>query len=132
MRAWCHPRLRGDDDCVDQWESISVGDVDLETEVMGEGQPVVIIQTALTADELRPLAEQVARSARVSGDPLSPSRVRRQRAVARPGLGERRRVRLSSASSGASRSGRLMWWEQATAPPSLSVSPQQLQAQFAR
>ena len=47
---------------VDQWRSLRVGDVDLETEVMGEGEPVVIIQTALTADELRPLAEQVARS----------------------------------------------------------------------
>ena len=42
--------------------SIRVGDVDLETEVMGDGEPVVIIQTALTADELRPLAQQLARS----------------------------------------------------------------------
>ncbi|MGZ6781042.1 MAG: alpha/beta fold hydrolase [Nocardioidaceae bacterium] len=39
---------------------VSVGDVDLEVEVMGHGEPVVIIQTALTADELRPLAERTA------------------------------------------------------------------------
>ena len=45
-----------------QLRSIRVGDVDLETEVMGAGEPVVVIQTALTADELRPLAEQLART----------------------------------------------------------------------
>jgi pimeloyl-ACP methyl ester carboxylesterase len=47
---------------VSQWKSIRVGDVYLETEVSGEGEPVVLIQTALTADELRPLGEQVIRS----------------------------------------------------------------------
>lgn len=41
-------------------EIISVGDVDLEVEVMGRGEPVVIIQTALSVDELRPLAERTA------------------------------------------------------------------------
>ncbi len=41
---------------------VRVGDVDLETEVIGEGEPVVLVQTALTADELRPLGEQVVRS----------------------------------------------------------------------
>lgn len=45
-----------------QFKSISVGDVGLETEVWGDGEPVVLIQTALTADELRPLAEQLVRS----------------------------------------------------------------------
>ncbi|MGI8718096.1 MAG: hypothetical protein ACR2JN_09745 [Lapillicoccus sp.] len=44
-----------------QLKSIRVGDVDLETEVLGDGEPVLLIQTALTADELRPLAEQVVR-----------------------------------------------------------------------
>ncbi|WP_167305781.1 alpha/beta fold hydrolase [Nocardioides euryhalodurans] len=39
---------------------VRVGEVDLETEVWGEGEPLVVIQTALTADELRPLAEQLA------------------------------------------------------------------------
>jgi pimeloyl-ACP methyl ester carboxylesterase len=34
--------------------------VDLEAEVLGAGEPVVVIQTALTADELRPLALQMA------------------------------------------------------------------------
>jgi pimeloyl-ACP methyl ester carboxylesterase len=46
---------------VDHWKSIRVGNVDLEAKVMGDGEPVVLIQTALTADELRPLAEQMAR-----------------------------------------------------------------------
>ncbi len=54
--------LRGDDDRVGHSQSITVGDVDLEVEVVGDGEPVVVIQTALTADELRPLAEQTARS----------------------------------------------------------------------
>ncbi len=45
---------------VDDLEMITVGDVDLEVDVLGEGEPVVIIQTALTADELRPLAERTA------------------------------------------------------------------------
>lgn len=63
VAAWLSPApLRGDDACVDPLKSISVGDVDLEAEVMGDGEPVVLIQTALTADELRPLAEQMARS----------------------------------------------------------------------
>ena len=38
----------------------SVGD--FEAEVMGDGEPVVVIQTALTADELRPLAQHISRS----------------------------------------------------------------------
>lgn len=50
----------GDDGDVDLWRLVSVGDVELEVEVMGTGEPVVVIQTALTADELRPLAEQLA------------------------------------------------------------------------
>jgi pimeloyl-ACP methyl ester carboxylesterase len=33
----------------------------LEVEVRGEGEPVVLIQTALVADELRPLADQLLR-----------------------------------------------------------------------
>lgn len=46
---------------MDHTDLVSVGDVDLEVEVMGEGEPVVVVQTALTADELRPLAERTAR-----------------------------------------------------------------------
>ena len=41
-------------------ELVPVGDVDLEVEVLGEGDAVVIVQTALTADELRPLAQHTA------------------------------------------------------------------------
>lgn len=37
---------------------VSVGDVDLEVEVRGTGEPVVFIQTALTADEFLPVASQ--------------------------------------------------------------------------
>lgn len=44
------------------WKPITIGDVDLEVEVVGDGEAVVVIQTALTADELRPLAQQIARS----------------------------------------------------------------------
>ena len=47
---------------VDHVQSVAIGEVDLEAEVMGEGEPVVIIQTALTADELRPLAQHTALS----------------------------------------------------------------------
>lgn len=43
---------------------VSVGDTDLEVEVLGAGEPVLMIQTALTADELRPLAEHTADSGR--------------------------------------------------------------------
>jgi 3-oxoadipate enol-lactonase len=34
--------------------------VDLEVELLGEGEPVVVIQTALTVDELRPIAHRTA------------------------------------------------------------------------
>ncbi len=37
---------------------ISIGQVDLEVEVRGTGEPVVLIQTALTAGEFLPLASQ--------------------------------------------------------------------------
>lgn len=37
-----------------------MGDVHLEVEVLGAGEPVVIVQTALSVDELRPLAHEVA------------------------------------------------------------------------
>jgi len=37
---------------------VSVGDAHLEVEVSGTGEPVVLIPTALVADELRPLAGQ--------------------------------------------------------------------------
>jgi pimeloyl-ACP methyl ester carboxylesterase len=47
---------------VDHRRLVTVGDVDLEVEVLGDGEPVVVIQTALTADELRPLAERTALS----------------------------------------------------------------------
>jgi pimeloyl-ACP methyl ester carboxylesterase len=41
-------------------ELVSAGEADLEVEVHGLGEPVVLIQTALIADELRPLASQPA------------------------------------------------------------------------
>lgn len=39
-------------------------DLGLEVDVLGSGEPVVVIQTALDADELRPLAELVAKRRR--------------------------------------------------------------------
>lgn len=41
-------------------EPVTIGEVDLEVEVTGNGEPVVVIQTALAADELRPLAQRLA------------------------------------------------------------------------
>lgn len=48
---------------MDHWKSIRFGDVGLEVEGIGNGhgETVVVIQTALNADELRPFAEQTAR-----------------------------------------------------------------------
>ena len=40
---------------------VRAGDGMLEVEDVGSGEPVVVIQTALAADELRPLAEGIAR-----------------------------------------------------------------------
>lgn len=37
---------------------ISIGEADLEVDVRGSGEPVVLIQTALTADQFLPLADQ--------------------------------------------------------------------------
>ena len=39
---------------------VEVGDIELEVHDVGAGEPVVLVQTALTADELAPLAEQLA------------------------------------------------------------------------
>jgi len=39
-------------------ELVTVDGAELEVEVSGSGEPMVLIQTALSADELRPLAEQ--------------------------------------------------------------------------
>jgi len=38
---------------------VEVGDIELEVRDLGAGDPVVLVQTALTADELAPLAEQL-------------------------------------------------------------------------
>jgi pimeloyl-ACP methyl ester carboxylesterase len=38
---------------------VEVGDIELEVHDVGTGDPVVLVQTALTADELAPLAEQL-------------------------------------------------------------------------
>jgi pimeloyl-ACP methyl ester carboxylesterase len=38
---------------------VEVGDIELEVHDLGRGDPVVLVQTALTADELAPLAEHV-------------------------------------------------------------------------
>jgi pimeloyl-ACP methyl ester carboxylesterase len=43
---------------------VSIGEASLEVETLGEGQPVVVIQTALDAHELRPLAQRLAASGR--------------------------------------------------------------------
>lgn len=41
------------------WELIAIDDeCELEVEIHGSGEPIVFLQTALTSDELRPLAEQ--------------------------------------------------------------------------
>jgi pimeloyl-ACP methyl ester carboxylesterase len=37
---------------------VSIGQADLEVDVRGSGEPVLLVQTALTADELRPVASQ--------------------------------------------------------------------------
>lgn len=39
---------------------VSIGEADLEVEVQGSGEPVVLIQTALTADEFMPMVSQPA------------------------------------------------------------------------
>lgn len=41
-------------------EPVDVGGLGLEVEAGGSGEPVVVVQTALTADELRPLARRLA------------------------------------------------------------------------
>lgn len=41
--------------------TVDLGDGHLEVEVSGHGEPVVVIQTALDSDELRPLSEYLAR-----------------------------------------------------------------------
>ena len=46
-------------------ELVTIGEVDLEVEVTGSGEPVVVVQTALTADELRPLAQRLAAAGRL-------------------------------------------------------------------
>ncbi len=46
---------------VDSLLLVDIGDVDLEVELTGTGVPVVVIQTALAVDELRPLCVIVAR-----------------------------------------------------------------------
>ena len=43
---------------------VDLGNGHLEVEVSGRGEPVVVIQTALTADELRPLSQYIARGSR--------------------------------------------------------------------
>jgi pimeloyl-ACP methyl ester carboxylesterase len=39
-------------------ELVTVDGVELEVQISGSGEPIVLIQTALSADELRPLSEQ--------------------------------------------------------------------------
>ena len=45
---------------------VEVGDIELEIHDLGQGDPVVLVQTALTADELAPLAALVATVARTA------------------------------------------------------------------
>lgn len=42
------------------WTLVPIEAAQVEVEVLGSGEPVVVVQTALTADELRPLAQQIA------------------------------------------------------------------------
>jgi pimeloyl-ACP methyl ester carboxylesterase len=44
---------------------VAVGDTHVEVEELGAGQPVVVVQTALTVDELDPLARALAADFRV-------------------------------------------------------------------
>ncbi|WP_151525432.1 alpha/beta fold hydrolase [Serinicoccus kebangsaanensis] len=46
------------------WSRVPVGDATLEVDVLGEGEPVLWIQTALLADELVPCARHVAATGR--------------------------------------------------------------------
>jgi pimeloyl-ACP methyl ester carboxylesterase len=41
---------------------VEVGNTHLEVDLLGHGEPVVVVQTALNADELLPLSEQIARA----------------------------------------------------------------------
>src|SRR5680860_919067 len=41
-----------------EWRRVSLPDADLEVKIRGSGEPVVLIQTALTADEFLPVARQ--------------------------------------------------------------------------
>lgn len=50
----------GHNDAVSTRRLIAVDDALLEVDVLGEGEPVVIIQTALAAEELLPLAQRVS------------------------------------------------------------------------
>ena len=45
---------------VASWSAVSIGDAVLEVLVRGAGDPVLLIQTALSADELLPLADRLA------------------------------------------------------------------------
>ena len=42
-------------------EIVEVGDTHFEVDLLGHGEPVVVIQTALQADELLPLSAEIAR-----------------------------------------------------------------------
>lgn len=46
------------------WTRVPIGDADLEVDVIGRGEPVLWVQTALTADELLPCATRVAATGR--------------------------------------------------------------------
>jgi pimeloyl-ACP methyl ester carboxylesterase len=47
---------------VDRLELVDIGHGRLEVEITGRGEPVVVIQTALTCDELRPVSQHLTRS----------------------------------------------------------------------
>jgi len=47
------------------------GPARLDVEVLGEGDPVVVIQTALHADELRPLATMLAEGGLVASSTIT-------------------------------------------------------------
>ena len=50
---------------------VEVGDIELEIHDLGHGDPVVLVQTALTADELAPLAALVATVAPTAQSPTT-------------------------------------------------------------
>ncbi len=76
---------------------IAAGGVRLEVSDRGAGEPVLLIQTALTADELRPLGDRLLQRSAYRTVFVPSPRLRRQRSGTRPRLHPPRRQRLPGA-----------------------------------